>query len=841
MNAAHDSDGYGDGHSPLEPGLHGDGPEVIVEWHDGCGDGAHDHGETAAVEPWGPRPTAAAAPFLPQGGAIGAGAAEAPTVTESEPNDTAAAAANPVGAVSATPTVVGGSIDGGGDVDFFRFTVSQRSGVYFDLEATEVGSTLDAIVGVFGTSGASDPATLLAENDEGWDFTDFSLSDAAQTEIPHDSALYLDLDPGTYDLRVRSYNNTAGAYRLKVHADGTYTSAVPALESLPGAADTLYLDFDGHASGPGGDHWGVYTIPAFDQNSNPGEWTPGERATIYNVWRSVAEDYAPFNINVTTSYGGAFDDGVAFRQVIGNSDGSQVGYPGVLGVANRQSYVAGGASNNLAFTFAGNFWDDAYQGDDGSSSRIMTRAIEMANTSSHEFGHALGLRHYATDASLGNTRPNALMASPDFGLSRERWGSGPTKSDEPPAVPLQDDAAVIAGPVNTLGYRPDDHGDLAVLATELASDDGSAYSGEGVIVQTTDADVFRFAGSGETTVRASVVTHVANLDLELRLYDAAGTLVAADDPGAAGGFAGENALGGALSVTLAAGTYYVEVRSDGGPGEIGQYGLSIRTAPDVPPPATVAGRHLFYNNSAYDTPTQANPDLNDGTAVAADKAALLPGQTAGPANSAGYSRGVNGVMVDLSGLTPQRTPTPADFTFKAGDTADPAGWADAPAPAVMVDRGAGTNGSDRVVMTWPDGAIRNTWLQVTVRATPDTGLAAPDVFYFGSLIGDADGSGGVNLGDFGTVRQDFGRTGLSVAAGRSDFNRDGTVNLADFGILRANFGRSLPAPAVSTQAPPAAAVASDPAPLAPALPDKRRARATAGRPSDDLASVGLGG
>ena len=250
--------------------------------------------------------------------------------------------------------------------------------------------------------------------------------------------------------------------------------------------------------------------------------------------------------------------------------------------------------------------------------------------------------------------------------------------------------------------------------------------------------------------------------------------------------------------------------------------------------ATIAGRHVFYNRSAFDG-NAATPadDPRDDDAVALDKRALRPGQAPTAANSTSYSRGINGVMVDVANLPLNRTLTADDFTLRVGTGGDPANWAAAPDPSVAVRRGAGVNGSDRVILTWPDNRILNTWLQVTVNANTDTALAAADDFYFGNLVGDADGSGTVNLGDFGALRQDFGRTNLSVTGGRSDFNRDGTVNLADFGLLRGNFGRSLPP--VSTAAAGWAEVTAAGAVGEPAA---ERERITAGRPTADLASPG---
>ena len=209
-----------------------------------------------------------------------------------------------------------------------------------------------------------------------------------------------------------------------------------------------------------------------------------------------------------------------------------------------------------------------------------------------------------------------------------------------------------------------------------------------------------------------------------------------------------------------------------------------------PPPATVAGRHLFYNNSGYDSGA-----AGDDGAVDAGKSALLPGGTASAANVTSYSRGVNGIMIDVTGL-PAGTIAgnllgENDVAVRTTSAAAPGAWSAGPAPSSATVR-PGPNGTHRVTLIWPDGAIVNRWLEVTLLANADTGLAAADVFQFGSLVGDADGTRTVNLGDFGALRQDFGRTGLTVANGRSDFNRDGSVNLADFGLLRGSFGKSVP-------------------------------------------------
>ena len=110
------------------------------------------------------------------------------------------------------------------------------------------------------------------------------------------------------------------------------------------------------------------------------------------------------------------------------------------------------------WTFASTF--DSFT-DGGLSGEIVAKPVEMGNTSSHEFGHGLGLLHYSTSSGQGTTYlPNAIMATPDLGLNRETWASGTNT-----AGAGQDDMAVISRPANTIGYRADDHGSDPASAT----------------------------------------------------------------------------------------------------------------------------------------------------------------------------------------------------------------------------------------------------------------------------------------------------------------------------------------------------------------------------------------
>ena len=70
--------------------------------------------------------------------------------------------------------------------------------------------------------------------------------------------------------------------------------------------------------------------------------------------------------------------------------------------------------------------------------------------------------------------------------------------------------------------------------------------------------------------------------------------------------------------------------------------------------APVFGRWVFYNNSSFDG-KDANATAQDDGAIATDKSALLPGQKASFKNYTSYSRGINGMMVDVQGLAAVRT------------------------------------------------------------------------------------------------------------------------------------------------------------------------------------------
>ncbi|MGD9721333.1 MAG: beta strand repeat-containing protein [Pirellulales bacterium] len=212
--------------------------------------------------------------------------------------------------------------------------------------------------------------------------------------------------------------------------------------------------------------------------------------------------------------------------------------------------------------------------------------------------------------------------------------------------------------------------------------------------------------------------------------------------------------------------------------------------------SSVTGRHIFYNQSAFDGNNASITPADDG-AIAPDKTAYLPGDgLAGFQNITSYSRGINGIMVDLAPTGGGHTSITAnDFVFKVGANNSPNTWVVAPAPsAVSVRTGAGVSGGDRVEITWAAGVVKNQWLMVATKANANTGLVANntvatpggpvsvgDIFFYGNRIGD---TGSPTATSFTTTTADASTIiagGLGAAGGITnvrDIDKSNTITVA---------------------------------------------------------------
>lgn len=200
--------------------------------------------------------------------------------------------------------------------------------------------------------------------------------------------------------------------------------------------------------------------------------------------------------------------------------------------------------------------------------------------------------------------------------------------------------------------------------------------------------------------------------------------------------------------------------------------------------ASIATAGIFYEGSSFDTAS----DLDSTSG----KAPLLPGQTATFENYHSYSKGINGMVLEVNELptVPNLGNLNQFFEFKTGNSDDVSTWASAASPTgVTYQSNVDSIGTDLIFLTWADEVIKNIWLEVTFLSNSTTGLTDPSVFYFGNIIGETGNDPSdaiVNLADVAGARQN--QTGFESTDIENDydFNRDAKVNLIDIAIARQN-------------------------------------------------------
>jgi len=334
---------------------------------------------------------------------------------------------------------------------------------------------------------------------------------------------------------------------------------VPALSSNPGAHAKLYLDFDGNTAAF--DSRTVNT-PVFDMDGDRTTFSETELKAIRDIHTRVSEDFAPFNMDVTTINPGDFSNGHALRVAIGGDSADLLGSPGIGGISKIGSFT--NAEENVVFVFSDEYVDRGNR----DASGLTARAI--ADVVSHEAGHAFGLAHQSAYDANGNKLPvggeystngGSLLTAPIMGNPASalfsRWWYGPNSVS---ATTLQDDMAVLAGATNGFGYRADDHGDSAATATWIGAP-GNSVKASGIIERNGDTDVFAFwSGGGSANFQLNQPLG-ANLGARLEFRDASGTLISMTT-------FGTDAWG-----TLPKGVIFVTVSGIGGYGNVGQYSL----------------------------------------------------------------------------------------------------------------------------------------------------------------------------------------------------------------------------------------------------------------------------
>ena len=437
------------------------------------------------------------------------------------------------------------------------------------------------------------------------------------------------------------------------------------LHSRAGAARTIYLNFRGAQLA--GTAWngsgGTLNALPFDLDGVPNTFSSAELERIQYIWQRVAEDYAPFDVNVTTEAPSA-------EQLSRN--GSSDGTFGTTVLVTSRSGVyncsCGGVAYIGIYDDTSEFYKPAlvfYDALGGGNERYVAEAI------SHEAGHNMGLQHdgYSGGSYYGGHGSGATGWAPIMGVGYYQPLVQWSKGEYATATNVQDDYAVMAS--NGLPLRNDDHGNTSGSATRLA---GNASGGlvslyaQGVVERPSDVDWFSFAsGAGAMSFNVTPAVRSANLDVLVELRDSAGNLLASANPG--------DALPASISHNAAAaGTYYLSVQgvgmgdaANGGYsdyGSIGQYAVSgsVAAAAVGQPPVAALGANPTSGtvplNVAFSSSGSSDPD---GSIVGYEwtfgDGATATGASASHVYTAAGSYTATLKVTDSSGLSATRSVT----------------------------------------------------------------------------------------------------------------------------------------------------------------------------------------
>ena len=318
-------------------------------------------------------------------------------------------------------------------------------------------------------------------------------------------------------------------------------SAVDAflLHSFPGATRVIYLDFTGHTTS--GTLWnsnmtGGATISsqAFDLDGSPGTFDANERALIQKIWERVAEDFAPFAIDVTTQDPGV--DGLR------RNDSSDVSYGTRVVISPTNWYGSGGGIAYIN-SFGWNSDTPCF----AFTEQLANGEKYIAEAVAHEVGHTLGLHH---DGAAGTEYYGGQGNwAPIMGIGYYKNVTQFSKGEYSGASNTEDDFAIMT---RNAPLAADDHGNALTTARQLV---GPTIADGGTIETRTDVDVFRFdTGTGAIALSITSPSPETDLHMRVELLNSAGQLLFMN---------GASSMNAAFNPTLSAGTYYLRISGIG--------------------------------------------------------------------------------------------------------------------------------------------------------------------------------------------------------------------------------------------------------------------------------------
>ena len=312
------------------------------------------------------------------------------------------------------------------------------------------------------------------------------------------------------------------------------------LHSRPGATKVIYLDFDGHDASS--TSWGNDAIARpFDFDGDPSTFSNSERDRMQYIWRRVAEDFALFDIDVTTE-----DPGMD-ALLKSNSGDANHGIRVVIGGAWTDWY--GNSAGGVAFL---NSFDD----NTGSPCWVFPKNLasddekSVAEAISHEAGHTLGLSHDGQSGGVSYYQGHGNWA-PIMGVGYNEPTAQWSRGEYINANNTQDDLSVMQN--FGVVYRVDDFGSSIGTASPIA---GPTLNVAGNIERNTDLDFFSFqTGAGRVSVTVTPSSRSPNLHILLSLYNSAGALLLTNNvPDTSAG-----TRPASFSTNLPAGTYYISL------------------------------------------------------------------------------------------------------------------------------------------------------------------------------------------------------------------------------------------------------------------------------------------
>jgi Bacterial pre-peptidase C-terminal domain len=415
------------------------------------------------------------------------------------------------------------------------------------------------------------------------------------------------------------------------------TAAAPAVaeadpanyHSRPGASKVIYLDFDGHAT-LASSAWGVQNAPAFDLDGNPATYSSSEILAIRDIWSRVAEDYATFDVDVTTADPGF--TAINRATPADNFFGTRV----VVSTGGVADGAISGAFNESV--------NHAAQQPVWVLHNSVTTIKNVGESATHQVGHALGLLH---DGQTGGSPTYAGESNwaPIMGNANTRPVSVWSKGEYPNANNLEDDIALIRaiiGPVPDESTSRSDAQQLGLIDTLRAT--------RGVISGPGDDDYIRFVSPTAGTIKVTATGATKpNLDIGIVLLNGVGNGIAGDRP-ASGSTSDDIATGMDASITIdlpAPGVYYVYIYGDSTQvgatgysqyGSGGEYRVAVETL-------TTSGDSYAPVTQQRLLDTRGGPLLTTGTS----RNLTVAGVAGVPANATAVALNVAAVSPALTG------------------------------------------------------------------------------------------------------------------------------------------------------------------------------------------------